>query len=191
MKLPLIRYLASFVAILALTGCGGPATWDRMKDNRYVGPRWSYNFAGLAGWLEVSTSNRSMVIFSKDHPSLQRLTVEIRPLDKAYPNLKKGATGTDRPQQIGEMLATDLRTGSKEMEQLQIQSIRPQQISGVNGISLTGNWFSSTGLEYRLAVAAFVKEDELYVISFYAPRRFYFERDYPAFQAVVSSFEVR
>lgn len=175
-------------AILALAGCGA-ATWDRMKDNRYVGPRWSYRFAGLEGWLEYSSSNRNMAVFAKDHPSLQRITVEVRPLDEAYPNLKRKASATDRPQEIGEMLATDLRTGNKEMELLQVQSLRPQQVSGINGIALTGNWFSSTGLEYRLAVSAFIKDEELYVISFYAPRRFYFERDFPAYQSVVSTFE--
>ena len=176
--------------ILALTsillaGCIPPAT--RVDSPRTEALDKAYTVDLPSGWIREYTSERNLVA-SRDGFLLESIAVVRHPLKDAFPRTKKAATDALLPSELAELEIAEIMARDELTAALTVLENDPAPLSGKEGFRLKVSYNNPRGLEFIEVVHGAVDGTALYLVTYRAPRLYYFERYYPEFQKTVASF---
>jgi len=137
------------------------------------------------GWLCIEV--KTHIGCARDGFMLNAITIDLRPHDKAFPNLKKTSSADAPPEELAETLVADL-AAMKTLHDVKLVSVEPAEIAGHAGfrarISYRMGEEVGNALYDDLVVGAAVPAG-LLLAQYEAPHLHFFETYLPAFEAVL------
>jgi hypothetical protein len=182
-----MRILSLLLMTLLLAGC--VPQWVRVdtKDTAYQGK--GYRIQLPAGWVRIESDDTLVV--TRDGPGLQKLMVRVRPNDKAFKQLEKGADPKQLPSELAELYLAEMRKEDEdEIPSLEIVANEPARIAGHDAFRVHVRYRTGDGLRYDLIAYGFVTETHFYSIIYTAPTLHFFEQDKGQLDAAVASFRL-
>lgn len=175
------------LTILALTALlfAGCQTWNP-GGSTYTEKKGKFSVTAPAGWQYATTLGPDFLT-SKDGPVLQRIAVEHRELDKALPNSKRPLSATIDAFQLAEAIIGDLRA-DRNLLAFTLTENTPATIGGVSGCKLTYTFETADKLRLTETLYCCLHDRQLWLLSYRAPTRHYFDRDVSTFEQTVKSF---
>ncbi|HEU4684989.1 MAG TPA: hypothetical protein VFS39_10860 [Nitrospira sp.] len=127
-----------------------------------------------------------VLLLSRDGFSLQtiRLTKQAAGADFKYTQ-KKLSTGM-LPQEVAELTLDNIRANPEVIDLSVIESA-PATVLGAPGFKLRYTYRGKTGLTREVGMYGCLDRDMLVILSLDAPRRYYFEKDWPVLDKVKDS----
>jgi hypothetical protein len=138
------------------------------------------------GWVQEYNAGGQLVA-SRDGYGLQLILVGARSSSDAFPAIKKGVSSNTLPSEVAELHIANIKAAGAE--QMEVLENEPAQIAGLSGYRLLLRHFDDRGLELRRVVYGAVDEKNSYRLTYEAPALYFFERDLPAFESMVNSFQ--
>jgi hypothetical protein len=170
-----MKYLWLYLLLLvfAMPGCGGrPFTLDVPSD-----------------WRALDES-RSGIVYSRQGKSLQMIVAQVQPLEKELDFTKKKFTKGMLPHEAAEVVADTLRS-NPQLARQEIMENAPATIAGRKGFKVAYRFHTPEGLSKQGVQYGFMTDDQLYLLSYEAPTRYYYATDLPTFERVKDSFRLK
>lgn len=142
------------------------------------------------GWIRQYIGTDRHLVASRNGLPLESLAVSHRSLKEAFPRTKKAAAETMLPSELAELQVAELKARDELSAALSVLDNEPAQLGRKEGFRLKVAWRNLRGLEYHEELLGMVDKTGYYVVSYRAPRLYYFENYYPDFQKSVASFEL-
>ena len=143
-----------------------------------VPPDWMY-LEGRAGHL----------VATNDGLYLQRINMERTELKEPLSYSKRVLTANLTPLELAEAVADDLRADHAMMG-LEVVENTPAELDGHPGFKLVITYHTEGNLRVSEAIVGAIVGENLYVLVYAGPTRYYFDRDRARFDEVVKSFRV-
>jgi hypothetical protein len=175
-----LRPLICSVALLALAGC---ATWGPGGAPHHHAA--GYTLTVPAGWI-FHPSFGGELLATRDGVILQRLEVLSIPLPDTLPISKRIISRDLTPFEIAENLA-DEGKADRALQQFTMSAQAAVKISGLDGVRLDSTHTTEEGLRLGVRRWAVVRGDRLWLATYTAPTRHYYERDLPAVTAAIEA----
>lgn len=179
---PLI--LALSTATLLLSGCqvwqpgGTPITG---KDN-------AFTITPPSGWL-YATSIGPDLLASKEGLVLQNLVVRHHELSKPLTHSKRSLTATLAPFEAAEAVVDDLRA-DHDLLGFELRENTPVTVGGRPGFKLVFSYRTKDRLNLTEIRYGAISGPNLWLVTYTAPSRHYFDLDLPAFETTVKSLQL-
>jgi len=138
------------------------------------------------GWVQERNAYHQLVA-SRDGYFVQTIFVAARTNPDAFPAIKKGADPGMLPSQLAELHIANLKASSGE--RLEVVENEPAEVGDLTGYRLQLRSFDGRGLEFRTIVYGAADEHYFYRLAYNAPVLYFFDRDLPAFEAMVKTFQ--
>jgi hypothetical protein len=138
------------------------------------------------GWVQEHNAYRQLVA-SRDGYLVQLIYVSARTNFDAFPDINKDADPSMLPSQLAELNIANLKAGSDE--KIEVLENEPAEVGDLAGYRLQLRFFDELGLEFRALVYGAGDEHYFYRITYQAPVLYFFDRDLPAFEAMVKTFQ--
>jgi hypothetical protein len=138
------------------------------------------------GWVQ-EYNRAGQLVASRDGYFLQLVVVTARSNLDAFPAIKKAAHPAALPSETAELQIAN--TKASVDEQMEVLENEPAEVAGLTGYRLLMRHFDDRGLELRRVIYGVVDDKYIYRLTFESPALFFFERDLPAFEAMVKSFQ--
>jgi hypothetical protein len=138
------------------------------------------------GWVQEHNAIHQLVA-SRDGYLVQFIFVAARTNFDAFPDINKGADQSMLPSQLAELHIANLKAGSDE--KVEVLENEPAEVGGLAGYRLQLRFFDGRGLEFKAFVYGAADEHYFYRLAYQAPVLYFFDRDLPAFEAMVKSFQ--
>ena len=138
------------------------------------------------GWVQERNAYHQLLA-SRDGYFVQSIFVAARANLDAFPAIKKGADPSMLPSQLAELHIANLKAGSGE--RVEVLENEPAEVGDLAGYRLQLRWFDGRGLEFRTIVYGAADEHYFYRLAYQAPVLYFFDRDLPAFEAMVKTFQ--
>lgn len=179
-----MKRLILAVAWVTLAACVPPAA--KVETARTQALDKSYSVELPAGWIRDYTPEKNLVA-SRDGYPLEAIAVVRRPLKAAFPRTKKAATASMLPSELAELEIAEIKARDELTAALTIVENEPAPISGREGFRLKVAYNTPRGLEINEVVYGVTDGTAMYLITYRAPRLYYFDRYYPDFEKTVAS----
>ena len=165
-------WLCLLVVLFMMEGCGGrpftvtvPADWKAVEETR------------------------SFVVYSKQGKPLQMVLVRVQSLDKELNFTTKRFTKGMLPHEAAEIVADTVRA-NPQLAQQEIIENAPATIAGHQGFKVTYRYQTPEGLRKQAVQYGFLTDEQLYILAYEAPTRYYYATDLPTFERVKESFQL-
>ena len=176
--------VSTVVMIFLLSGCG---TWSTVGGD-YKDGSMNLTVVFPMQWKRLKNTTDQIVI-TRDGLSLQQIRVARFGLDKELPNTKKKVTKEMLPQEVAGILIDDLNSDF-DLANKQILENAPETIDGFQGFKFAYTFQTNSGLKKRAIAYGFVAGNWVYIISYAAPARHYFEKDIQTFEKIRETFKL-
>lgn len=178
----LLKLLPATLLLLALAGC---QFWT-LGGGTFTAPKNAFSVRVPAGW-SYSGSLGSEFVATRDGVLLQSITIRSDKLAKALPNTERELSANLSGFELAETIAGDLRSDRNRIG-LTVVANEPATLDGQSGCKLTLAFTNADQLRLTETRYCVVQQGKLWTLSFLAPHRFYYDRDLPVFEALVSTF---
>ncbi len=121
---------------------------------------------------------------------LHQIRVEVTPLAKALPASKHNLSPTVTAFELAEALVHEL-SADRSLHNLRILSRTTLKVSGRELVRLEFEYSMQESPRLREVRYGIVANNSLYLLRYYAPARFYFERDLMAFETTAKSLQIQ
>jgi hypothetical protein len=172
-----------FVAMLSIVGCG---TWSTV-GGVYKDSHLNISTELPLEWKRLKSTKDGRLTITRDGLSLQEIRIARFALGKDLPNTKKKITQGMLPQEAAEILIDDLNSDF-ELANKNILENTPETIDGFSGFKISYSFETIKGLKKKAIAFGFLTSKWVYLISYNAPSRYYFDKDFPSFEKVRGSF---
>lgn len=183
----IIQLLSILSLLLFLHGCA--TTWQPTN-----GIAQSYKKAYSAnlpsGWIFRTSSYEDSMELTRDGLPLQAIRIYRHELSEPLPLSEKTIDARIGPEQLAEALLSESKSNTA-LANVAMTSLAPISIDGTDGSLIEYSFSNASGLKYSVSLAAIIKGEFLYLFDYTAPQRHYFEKDYQAFQEVLSSVQIQ
>lgn len=178
------------VATVLVAGC---STWKHVKQGRDIEVHTErFAFSVPSGWT-YQRMQRDQLTISRDGPGIQKMSTQWFEWNKPFyygdvekDRLQRGMLPTDVAQQI---LAA--RQRQRGIESLDLVSLEPAVVTGVEGYRAEYAYRTERGLNYRGVSYGAIRPEGVYVVTFEAPGLHFYERDVPTFEQIMASGRAR
>jgi hypothetical protein len=176
--------------LLAAALLGGCATTFEVVDKQeHVGPGKTYTAQLPLNWVKLAVSDDRIVV-TRDGFGLQHVSITRRAAQEAFPNTKKGADDKLLPSELAELQIAELKAAGEQLANLAVAENIPAGVGGRNGFRLHVRFKSARGLDFEEIHYGVAYKGYYYLISFHAPRLYYFEKYRPDFERTAASFRL-
>jgi len=170
--------------LLLTAGC---APYSRVSGNATIS-ELGIEAALPDGWYRANRVTDALLI-TKDGFPLQFIRIERVEHDKELQFTKRKFSPGMPPHDVAELEADNLRSATG-ISNFELLDNRPVIIGGLQGFRLDFQWRTSDGLRVKRTHYGFMKDKWVYRIVYHAAARHYFDRDLPAFTAILGSFKL-
>jgi hypothetical protein len=177
------------IAVILFTGCE-TARWTATNGTYQPDRNPAYSVELPAGWMRHNQAPPGGLLLTRDGFLLQQVTVEQRPLSRAFPHTRRTVSASMLPQEVAGIVVDNLR-GDADLLQFSLISDEPRTISGHPGFQVVYELATRDGLRVRGIEAGFIEGETFWSFSFQAPRRHYFDRYLPDFELILDTFELK
>lgn len=139
------------------------------------------------GWMRVDDKNG--LAATRQGFSLQTIIISRHDISKPPPHTKKKFLPGMLPQEVAEV-ALDQFHSNPGYTNLEILENQPATIGGQSGFRAVFTHRSTEGLRKKEVFYGFLLNDQFYFLRYFAPQRYYFDRDLHTFESVVRSFRL-
>jgi hypothetical protein len=172
------------VCVLLVAGCAPFST----VGGKTVVSELGFEAVLPDGWHRANRAT-DVLLITKDGFPLQFILIERAPLDKELQFTKRKFSAGMPPHDVAELEADNLRSATG-ISNFELLDNRPVIIGGLQGFRLVFQWRTSDGLRVKRTHYGFMKDKWVYRIVYQAAARHYFDRDLPAFNALIESFRI-
>jgi hypothetical protein len=181
----MIRWLTLLWVAALLGGC---ATYGIVKQGPTAGPEKSYTIELPANWIQL-TSATDRVVVTRDGFGLQRIMI-MRTLEKkAFPKIKKEADPALLPSELAALQIAELKAGGEQAAALTVVQNVPAEVGGETGYRLQIEAKNEEGLVFENVYCGVLHKGYYYLVSFHAPRLYYYSKYLPDFERTLASFK--
>jgi len=189
MRTRILITLAATASMLFLAGC---ETW-LPGGTVATSTDGSVSMQVPQGWMFTRTlaGANADLLATKDGVLLQALTIEHQELKDPLPNSKRKLTADLSPFEIAEAVIDDMRA-NREMLNIAVKENTPATVGGSAGFRILVSYDvpQPSGLGISQMRYGTIVGNRLYLVTFLAPSRHYFERDLSEVDAAVSSLVI-
>jgi hypothetical protein len=178
--------LLPWLLIAALLG-GCATTFQVVDKAEMAGPDKSYTVQLPLNWIRLATLD-DRVLVTRDGFGLQHVSITRRAAKEAFPKTKKGADEKLLPSELAELQVAELKSASEQMANLVVAENIPAAVGGKNGFRLHLRFKNERGLDFEQIHYGVACKGYYYLISYQAPRLYYFEKYRADFERTAASF---
>lgn len=175
------------IAVLAVAA-SGCSTWRHVEaPEGRIATAGVYEYRIPAGWT-YQTSKDGVLLASRDGPGIQHAQSTFHEWDKVIigdperQKLKESMLPSDVADQL--LAARRRQLGLDAIETL---SLAPAMVAGLESFRAEYEYRTADGVAFRGVCYGAMRPAGAYFIRFEAPALHYYERDLPAFEALVQS----
>lgn len=187
--------LATLVAVLVLSGCGGPAyvNKERLQDVSVK----HFSLTVPIGWVKYRSAGRTQfqsVVMTKDGTLVHSIKVSWIEWDTPIPDRKDGFKFRQReaPLDMVEQVVA-MMSGSSHSNLLEVRSVVPATFAGMDAFRMQWSYIADDGLGSGLRIQGVtygaVDDRGFYFAEYSAPATHFFERDIATFEDVTTSVQ--
>jgi len=197
------RIALTVVTLLLTASC---STWVRVSGHEADSSQ-GYVVQLPEGWHKFNLTGQCHFL-TKDGISLQQLIVQRLSRDEVLRNTERTLPENLLPQEVAEAVIADLSVdptsvGSKcfplasapsksaAFADFSVIENVPTTVGQYPGFKLVYTYRASSGLQRKAAHYGALAGDSYYYLHLDAPKRHYFEKDYPVLEDVKSSFRIQ
>jgi hypothetical protein len=166
------------VAGMLITAC---APWQP-APSRVSAPHWSLEVPN--GWMRLRTPEYEM--FSKDGPYLQFILIQTRSLDQPFRFTRQRLASDLLPHEAAQVIISNLRS-DPQIKNFTLVSNTPAALGAEIGFRLEYTYIDPQGVENRGIYYGVRMTDVFVNLQYTAAKRYYFNKDAPAFEQVRQS----
>jgi hypothetical protein len=179
----LLRMLVGLLLLLTV-GC---APFSRVSGNATIS-ELGVEVVLPDGWYRANRATDALLI-TRDGFPLQFILIERVAHDKELQYTKRKFSPGMPPHDVAELEADNLRSATG-ISNFELLDNRPVTIGGLQGFRLVFQWRTNDGLRVKRVHYGFMQDKWVYRIVYHAAARHYFDRDLPAFNALIESFKL-
>jgi hypothetical protein len=138
-----------------------------------------------AGWMYATRVGPDLLA-SKEGFLLQSIVIEHHDLTKPLLHSKRALSSGLAPYETAEAVVDDLRA-NHELQSFELQENTPASVGGRPGFKLIYSFRTKDKLPVTEEIYGAIAGERLWLVRYAAPKRHYFERDLPAFEAACQS----
>jgi hypothetical protein len=181
-----MKKLVVILSIFLLASCVS-APWIK-GGGSYRSDKLGYTAELPQGWMKFKVDD--YLLATRDGVLLQMVYIQRFSVTVAPAHTKKRFRPHMTPGEISEVIVDDLGLDPMHID-FSLEENKPVMIDGLSGFRISCSFKSPLQrLTYRSAIHGFMTGEWIYVITYTAPKRYYFDRDLSAFEKVVSSFRL-
>jgi hypothetical protein len=139
------------------------------------------------GWHRYYDGTDDLLI-SYDGLTLQNIRIRDVSIEEKKAGEKTPASLNMAPRDLAEWVVTS-SPGDVQLENPQVLESKPSTLAGNNGMRLLVSGQTPKGLRYNQLHYVYFQQKHLFVFSFTAVARHYFDRDEPVFEKIRMSFQ--
>lgn len=139
------------------------------------------------GWHRFYDGTDDLLI-SHDGLTLQNIRIRDISLDETKPGVGPTVGPNISTQELAGWVVSS-SPGNVQVEKRKILESAPSTLNGINGKRLLVSGESHKGLRYKQLHYVYFQEGRVYIFSFTAVSRHYFDRDEPVFEKIRMSFQ--
>jgi hypothetical protein len=186
-----MKKLPTLLIVTAILLGGCVPQWvklDKPEQQQIAAER--YEIVLPKGWVKIDRGDTLEV--SRDGPDLQQVAIRAVAHDKAFPQIEKSTSESMLPSELSAMFIAELKkTHEDGLPSLVVEQNEPATVGGRDGFRLLLDYATDSGVRYRELVYGAVTDKGPATISYVAPRLYYFERDLPTFEAMLSTLKLK
>jgi len=176
-----VRKILWLILLLA-AGC---APWVEV-GGLYKSDSQSYSVQLPQGWMRWNHGEQLLI--TRDGIPLQMIQIIRRNIDVPLTNTKKKISRKMLPQELSEVVLDDIAS-NKDYTDYSLIENGPLTVGGMAGFKAIYGYKTRDRLKVKTVYCGFIREDWFYAMIYYAPRRYYFDKDIGAFEEVLQSFK--
>lgn len=181
-----MKKLVVILSIFLLASCVS-APWIK-GGGSYRSDKLGYTVELPQGWMKFKADD--YLLATRDGVLLQMVYIQRFPVTVAPAHTKKRFRPHMTPGEISEVIVDNIGLDPMHID-FSLEENKPVMIDGLSGFRISCSFKSPLQrLTYRSAIHGFMTGEWIYVITYTAPKRYYFDRDLSAFEKVVSSFRL-
>jgi hypothetical protein len=164
-----------------LAACAGP--WNT-APSRLSDPQWS--IAPPEGWMHLRTQGSEML--SKDGPYLEYILVQSRTLSQRFRFTNQKLKADMLPHEAAQVIADNMRSDPL-IRQLRLLASEPAIVGGHTGFRIVYSYQDPNNVEIKTIYYGVILPDRFFNLRYTAARRYYFNKELPAFNEVFDSLQ--
>ena len=168
--------------LLLTTACAGP--WKTVPADLSA-PQWSITTP--QGWMHLSMPESEML--SKNGPYLEYILIQARPLTQRFRFTRQALNPGMLPHEAADLILDNLRSDPL-VRNFRLLSSEPATVAGRSGFKLTYSFSDKHGVTTKTIYYGALLTDQFFNIRYTAAQRFYFDKELPTFNNVVSSLQL-
>lgn len=168
---------------------GGCATYAVVQPGPMAGPEKSYTVELPANWIQL-TSATDRVLATRDGFGLQTIMIRRSPQKDAFPKIKKAADAALLPSELAALEIAELKTGGEQMGNMHLVENVPAAVGGKSGFRIHFEFRNQDGLIFDEIICGVLERGYYYIVSFRAPRLYYYRKYLPDFERSLASFKL-
>jgi hypothetical protein len=178
-----MKRLLLIIFLLLIIGC---APWMQ-AGGLYTLESQNFSVELPKGWMRLNT--KEYLLVTRDGILLQNIFIKRIRIDKPLKHTKKKLNKKMLPQEAAEVIIDDIASTPFVLNFKLIEN-SPARISGIPGFKLVYTYKNRDGLRLKSIYYGFINSEWFYSISYTAPLRYYFDRDFETFKKVFESFRL-
>ena len=179
----LCHRLAIGLLLISLAAC---APWTRVDPvNRNESRHNDYTLDLPLGWVKRTADTNDLFV-TRDGPALNYIVVNRQPHDRKLPRTKRETRADMLPHEVAELAIAEWKS-SEATANLQVLSNTPILLDGRPAVRVHIRFKNDRGLPIERVMVALVDINGRLSIQYEAPAIVYFQRNLPAFEAMVAS----
>lgn len=182
-RLVILVFLVAFLA-----SCGGP--FNRLTKPEYTNEKLGYHTQLPVGWVQYTGPElKDEVMLSKDGYSLQSIRINRLAKNLAFEKTKQVPAETVLISDLAEYELAEFKAKSPNSASIKVLENTLTKVDENPAFKLHLQYLNDRGLRLEDLIIGLMHNDYYYRLSYYAPTLYYFERDEPIFEQVVSDFQ--
>lgn len=182
------RLIILALLVVFLASCGGP--FNRLTKPEYINEKLGYSTKLPVGWVEYTGPElKDEVVLSRDGYSLQ--SIKIKRFEKALAFEKTKQIPAENVL-ISDLAAYELaefKAKSANSASIKVLENTLTTVDDSPAFKLHLQYLNDRGLRLEDLIIGLMHKEYYYRLSYYAPTLYYYERDEPIFEQVVSDFQ--
>lgn len=176
------------ISLLIFTACV-PKSDYRLTEQKETISLQKFTIELPSGWRINQNAERSLSM-TKDGLGLQKIMISSMPVTDPLSNTKKKFAKGMLPQEAADIIVGNI-ISNPHIKNAEILKNEPEKIGGLPAFKLITTFSQESGLKKKSVLYGVIIDEAYYEIYYDAPERYYFEKDFPTFEAVKSSIVVK
>ncbi len=168
---------------------GGCATFEVVDKGEVTGPDKSYTVQLPLNWMRLTSATQQIVV-TRDGFGLQYVALRRVAAKDAFAKVKKSADEKMLPSELADLQVAELKSANEQLANLVVKENAPSTVGGKGGFRLHVEFKNERGLDFDQVHYAVLYKGYYYLLSFQAPRLYYFAKYLPDFERTAASFKL-